>query len=101
MAKVIRVVEEEVEVYVNMAHNPSRIIQDTIKSTSFPSVESLHEQDDVAWENLNHNWEVSFILSESAPLTWVGDQANKENGCMPMSQKWLKDGSKKHNKVVH
>ena len=57
-----------------MAHNPSRIIKDTIKSTSFPVVESLHEQDNVTWENLNHNWEVSFILSESALFTWVGDQ---------------------------
>jgi len=76
MARVIGVAEKVVEVYVNMAHNPSRIIQDTIKSTSFPAVESLHEQDNVAWENLNHNWEVSFILSESASLTWAGDQVD-------------------------
>ena len=51
-----------------------KIIKDIIKSTSFPSVESLHAQDDVAWENMNHDWNISYVLSSSASLTWAGDQ---------------------------
>ena len=53
-----------------------RIIKDIIHSTSFPPVESLHTQDDVTWENFNHSWSSAFILSESAPLTWVGDRVD-------------------------
>ena len=72
MARALGVVKEGVEDYVNMAH--TRIIKDTVKSTSFPVIESLHEQDDVTWGNFTHQWTATFILSESAPLTWDGDK---------------------------
>ena len=64
MARVIRVAEEVVEVYVNMG----RIIKDIVKSTSFPVVKTLNEFDDGNWEDIAINWE--FSISTISEASW-------------------------------
>jgi hypothetical protein len=68
MARVIRVAEEVVEVYVNMP----RVIKDIVKSTSFPAVKTLSELDNGNWEDITINWESS--ISAIAAPSWTDSQ---------------------------